>query len=424
MPKHDSRFEVLIETMAHGGSGLGRWRGKTVFVPFTIPGERVLVEPVREQDNTIFARGVQLIEASADRVYPACEGYFAESCVRCSWQHIAAPVQGLLKQDVLADQLERVGKLKSSELQAVLSPTILAPEVWQYMHQVTYLVTGEGSDRRLGLPGPDGRRAVRDRECALLHPDLLALRAALDIDLEGISRVKLMRGSDGALMIILSVQSEEAPELALDLPASVNLLLPDNEPMNLVGDTAVVYSVGDHPLRVTAGSYVHPNAAMLPVLAAAVRDWLQPRPGDRVLDLYAAGGLFSLALAPLVAALTLVESYPPAATDAMVNLGDYPHVEIIEGGVDSVLPELEGPFDAAVVEPPHTGLSAEAVRGLADLGVRRLVYSGDDPATLGRDIRALGRAGFVLRRAAAVDRMPQTSFTDCLALFERNSQDR
>ena len=416
----DPRFELVIETIAHGGSGLGHWRGKTVFVPFTIPGERVLVEPVRETDNAIFARGVQLIEASADRVYPACPRYFSDPCVRCGWQHIAYDAQLLLKHDVLADQLERVGRLRPADLRAALEPTIPSPAQWGYLHHATWLADEQNGARNLGLPPREGRRPVTDRECALIHPDLLALRAALDMELQDIWRVKLMRGSDGELMIILSVQHEEAPELVLDLPASVNLLLPDNEPMNLIGDTSVRYLVGERTLRVTVGGFVHANAAMLTPLVQTVRDLLSPQPTDRVLDLYAAGGFYSSALAPHVAAITLIESYPPSATDALVNLSDFPHVEIIEGAVETVLPTLDGPFDAAVVEPPHTGLSAEVIALVARASVRRLAYVSDDPATLARDTRVLARHGYRLRRVRVIDLMPQTSFVDSIAVFERD----
>ncbi len=419
MTKRDDRFEVRIEAMAHGGSGLGYWRGKTVFVPFTIPGELVLVEPEREHDTYLVARGVQLLEASADRTYPACADYLSASCVRCAWQHIDYPAQLLLKQDVLADQLERVGKLRPADIRNLLQPTVPSPVQWGYLHHVTYLATEEGGLRMLGLPAREGRRPVPDRDCALIHPDLLALNAELDLDLEGIWRVKLMRGSDGALMIILSVQQEEAPDLALDLPASVNLLLPDNEPVNLIGDTALQFEVGGRMLRVTVGGFVHPNAAMLPVLADTVRDLLRPRSDDHVLDLYAGVGLFSAALCEHVSEVTLVESYPPSASDALVNLIDCTNVTVIEGGVEAVLPELPERCDAAVVEPPSAGLSAEAISSIADAGVRRLVYVSDDPATLARDARSLARRGFTLTRACAIDLMPQTSFVDSVALFER-----
>ena len=117
--------------------------------------------------------------------------------------------------------------------------------------------------------------------------------------------------------------------------------------------------------------------------------------------------------------ITLVESYPPSASDALVNLAHCPNMTVIEGGVEAVLPELEGRFDAAVVEPPSAGLSAEAISSIAAAGVNRLVYVSDDPATLARDARTLARRGFTLTQVRVIDLMPQTAFIDSIALFER-----
>ena len=65
-------IEVELNTMAHGGSALGRYNGQVVFVPYTIPGERVQARVVQQKGRTLFAEGVTLVDASADRVYPRC----------------------------------------------------------------------------------------------------------------------------------------------------------------------------------------------------------------------------------------------------------------------------------------------------------------------------------------------------------------
>jgi 23S rRNA (uracil1939-C5)-methyltransferase len=73
-----------------------------------------------------------------------------------------------------------------------------------------------------------------------------------------------------------------------------------------------------------------------------------------------------------------------------------------------------------VVEPPHVGLSAEAISLIARAGVQRLAYVSDDPGTLARDTRVLARHGYRLRRVRVIDLMPQTSFVDSVAVFERD----
>lgn len=404
--------EVVIEGMAGGGAGLARLGRSMVFVPFTIPGERVEIRITGEQDGALLAEGVRLIEASADRVYPACEGYFREGCVRCAWQHIAYTAQPLLKQDVLAEHLSRIAGLSSPPVEA----TIPALQPWAFLHHATWQV----SEGRLLLPGRMGG-SVPHRECALLHPDLLDLYAQLDFtaqDLADVSRVRLQRGSDGGRMLILSVRTEAAPELELDTDVSVNLILPDNEPVNLVGESAVRLQVGDAWLRATAGAYFRPNVPMLGVLAHTVRVLLQVQPGEAVLDLYAGIGVFSHALAVDAARVTLVESYPPAVTDADENLRAFEHIDVIEGGVEAVLPALDGPYAAAVIDPPR-GMADEVIAEVERLGVRRALILADDPAEAGRHVRRMRRRGWTLARALAIDLMPQTAFVDSILLFHR-----
>lgn len=409
--KRDENFEVEIIGMAHGGSGFGRYRGRTVFVPFTIPGERVLVRPVSQAEHYIHAQGVRLLEASADRVYPACEVFGANGCVRCHWQHMTYEAQLLLKQDVLADQLERVGKLRNVDVR----PTIPSPAQWGYHYHMTFVVTPDG---RLGIPGRDPKAIVTHHECQLLHPDLLVLYDSLDLDLTGISRVRLQLGHDGAQMLIFTVTEDAAPELEADFPASINLILPSNEPVNLIGESHSRYVLNGRTVRVTAGSYIRPNVDQIPNLVDALESLLDLTDGERVLDLYAGVGIFSAALARRAALVTLVESYPPAVTDADLNLSDFDNVDVIEGGVETVLESLDENYDAAVIDPPSNGVPGAVINELKRLQVERIVYVSDDPATLARDSRRLAKAGYKLVVAQPIDLSPQTYYVDTLALYK------
>ncbi|MBW4437613.1 MAG: TRAM domain-containing protein [Pleurocapsa minor GSE-CHR-MK-17-07R] len=417
MHQHVARevADVTIDDIAGGGSGIARWRNKTILVPFTIPGERVQVRLLGEQDGMMRAEPVRLIEASADRVTPQCEGHFTASCVRCGWQHIAYQAQLTLKQDLLADHLLRIGRVPENAL--TLLPTVAAAQPWQYLHHVTWNVSEIGS---LKLQGK-GKAPVRHRDCALIHPDLLAAVDALDVEegaLAGISHIRVLRGSDGAVMLLLLATQEEAPDLNLELDVSINMVLPDNSPMNLVGSTITSIMLGERELRATAGTYFRPNLPMLATQSELVRQTLDLKPTDRVLDLYGGIGTFSMAIAPHVSRLTYVDSYPPAVTDADDNLEAFSHVDVIEGSVEEVLPELDDTYDAAVVDPAH-GLSADVMEGLARLKVGRLVYVSGDASELARDVKELSRFGYVLEHAQAVDMMPNTAFVDSVALFLR-----
>lgn len=417
-PKRET-ITLTIEDMAHGGSGIGRYGRSTVFVPFTIPGERVEARPVHTQGSMIFAEGERLLEASADRVFPVCPAFGPRGCFRCHWQHIAYDAQLLIKQDVLADQLERIGRLRD----VAVRPVLPAPQLWGYLHHTSFKI---GADGRLELPARGGAGGIAIDDCALLHPDLTALMGALDLDFDAlrdtISRIVLQIDSDGAPLITLYMTQEEAPELETELEASINLILPDHEPVNLIGDSHARYDIGGRRFRVTAGAFIRPHIGQLGALTKAAVELLELRGGEHVLDLYAGVGLFSAALAPQAGLVMLVESYPPAVTDADENLSDFDHIDIVEGGVADVLQALDETYTAAVIDPPRAGLSRAILTRLSQLGVERIAYVSDDPVALAKESRKLAQAGYQLRVVQPIDLAPHSYFIDSVALFTRAHQ--
>ncbi len=405
--------------MAQGGFALATYQGKPVFVPYTLPGELISAEISEVRGLLIFARGKDLCAASADRVSARCAHFGPGRCWGCQFQHIDYQAQLLLKQDVLADQLSRVGKLPDSLIDSVMRPLLPAPQQWGYNHR---LILSRYSAGAWGLPrqGKGGIEALA--ECHTAHPDLIDTLGKLDVDYEQARRLTLQRGSDGRIMIIFHVDEEEAPSLHTDLPLSVNLVLPDNSPINLIGDVYSTVSVADHAIRITAGSYMRPNISQIGPLANEVMEALGLGGSERALDLYAGVGIFSAVMAERAKLISLVESYPPAANDAEFNLREFDHIDILEGQVEAVLGDMTAKaarYDVALVDPPSSGINGGIVDSLLGLGVRRLVYVSGDPASLARDCRRVIDAGFQLQSVQAVDMAPQTFYITAVAAFER-----
>lgn len=415
--REDGTFEIELKAMAHGGYALGSHQRRTTFVPYTIPGERVRARVVNQQKRVDFAAGVELVAASGDRVYPQCPHFGPGRCWGCQWQHIDYSAQLLLKQDVLADQLSRLGKFDDETLERAVKAVIPAAQQWHYNAQISFERDSKGV---LGLPRMDGRSVEPITVCHVLHPDLQALYEQLDIDFSDMERLTLYRGSDGKTMLLLGMNSENAPELMADMPTSVNVVLPDNEPANLVGEASVVFEVGGRDFRMTAGGSFRSNVGQIDTLIGHVLRLLDLDPSDSVLDLYAGVGVFSAFLAPRADVVTMVESYPPAATDAEMNLAEFENVDIVEGSVEDVLAsmlETEADYQAALVDPPGSGMSQQALRALTALEIPKLVYVSSDPASLARDGKALAEAGYTLQEVQAIDFAPQTYYIDSVSLF-------
>lgn len=412
----DDLIELELTAMAHGGSALGRQGGRTIFVPYALPGERITARIVQDKGRFAHAEGVTLLEPSPDRVTPQCPHFGPGRCGGCHWQHIAYPAQLRYKREVVRDQLRRIGGVED----AVVHETIPSPDPWAYRVHATFRVTGDG---RLAFVGTDPARLTPIDECYIVRPEIMALIDSLDMDFADLETVRVQVGSDGRGMLILSTRDDQAPALEADFPISVNLLLSDNEPVNLIGASHSVYEVKGRRFRVTAGSFFQVNLPVAEMLVDLVLARLDLQGHESVLDLYAGVGLFSAFIAERAALATMVESYPPAVTDADENLADFEHVDVFEGGAGPVLRALldEGaePYDAAVVDPPRTGLEVDVVDALAELAPPTLVYVSCDPATLARDAKRLIGHGYRLRDVQPVDMFPQTYHIECVASFAR-----
>jgi len=399
--------------MVHGGQALGRHAGRAIFVPYAVPGERVVARVTEDRGRYAFAEVVRVLEPSPHRVTPRCPHFGPGRCGGCHFQHVDYAAQPGYKRDVVIDQFRRIGSFTDP----LVHPTIPSPDPWAYRNHTTFHVDQAGN---LCYVGTDNTTLVPIEECHIIRPELLDLLNELDFDgITGLDRVRLQVGSGGDRMVVLSTGDDEPPELEVDMPVSVNFLLSDNEPINLVGSSHVTSTVRGRTFRVTAGGFFQVNLPQAEALIDLVLHTLTLGGHDTVLDLYAGVGLFTAFLAERASLVTAVESYPPAVTDADVNLADLDNVDLIEGTVEDVLPELVERYDAAVLDPPRTGVERHALDALAALGPRTMVYVSCEPSTLARDAKRLVEKGYHLVDVTPVDMFPQTYHIECVAHFER-----
>jgi tRNA/tmRNA/rRNA uracil-C5-methylase (TrmA/RlmC/RlmD family) len=357
-----ARFSVEVGPVAHGGHCVARLpEGRVVFVRHALPGERVVVEVTEGTDGDRFWRAdaVEVLAASPDRVTPPCPVAGPGLCGGCDFQHVSLDRQRALKADVVAEQLRRLAGLDVSVVVEAV-PGDEGGLRWRTRTRFAHLA--------------DGRRAMRKHRSHELVPVddcLIATRAA------------------------------ESPPGAETVSA---------------GGLSHHFVVGDEGFW-----QVHPGAPR--VLVETVLEMLDPRPGERVLDLYAGVGLFAAFLADFVGAgsVVAVEGHPGAARHAAENLPD--GVRVLRGDVGQVLTAtLDEPFDLVVLDPPREGARRAAVELVADRSPRAVAYVACDPAALGRDVATFAEHGYGLRELRAFDLFPMTHHVECVALLTRVRQ--
>jgi 23S rRNA (uracil1939-C5)-methyltransferase len=177
--------------------------------------------------------------------------------------------------------------------------------------------------------------------------------------------------------------------------------------------------LGPYIYRVSAPSFFQVNTALAETMAERVLTALRPDGADRVLDLFAGVGTFTLPIAERAGDVIAIEGTGSALRDLRSNLEDAElSAEVLGGDAARALKEA-GRFDLAVVNPPRAGMSPDVTAALIATGAHRIVYVSCDPATLARDAKVLAANGLHLVSAVPVDLFPQTWHVETVALFER-----
>src|SRR6059036_3883674 len=154
--------DLEIKDIAFGGKGVGRESGKAVFVPYTIEGETVSAEIVREKKQFAEAELVDVKESSLYRVTPECS-YFGR-CGGCAYQHIAYEHQLAIKWRQVRDVLQRIGKLKDVPMR----PIIPSSEQYGYRNRITV----HAEEGVIGFFRRDSHHLIDVERCPISRDDV------------------------------------------------------------------------------------------------------------------------------------------------------------------------------------------------------------------------------------------------------------
>lgn len=192
--------------MTHGGEAIGRHRGKVVFVPYGLPGEEVEVELVEERRNYARARLVDVLRPSPDRVKPPCPHF--GPCGGCQWQHASYVDQLRFKEEILRDQLRRIGRIQDPLVRSCIG----MQEPWRHRNHIQLHVSASGGQGRLGYLGACSHQVVPIQQCPIAHSALEETFRSLQLDFQGTRRLSLRVGMrTGERMLILELQGLELP---------------------------------------------------------------------------------------------------------------------------------------------------------------------------------------------------------------------
>jgi len=403
---------VTLDKFSYGGECFGRLAdGRAVFVPFSLPGERVEVRLVEEKKGYARAELVQVLQASPQRITARCPHY--QACGGCHYQHLAYPQQLAAKTEILVDQLTRIGKIANPPVRE----PVPSPAPWNYRNTVQFHLTPEG---KLGFQGQRSHRVVPIQECHLPEPLINQLWPTLDLEpIPNLERLVLRAGAGEEALLVLESSDPEPIELLVDLPISVLYSGPGGS-MVLAGEDTLILEVKGRPFQVSAGSFFQVNTPMAGAMVDHLLENLDLPPGATLVDAYCGVGLFSAFLAPRVGRLLAIESAPSACDDFVTNLDEFDHVELYQASVEEALPALDIQPQTILVDPPRAGLDRRALDAILTMAPDTLAYISCDPSTLARDARRLVQGGYTLSQITPFDLFPQTFHIESISFWHKD----
>lgn len=446
---------LTIEKLIYGGDGLARLsaaepssdkqsRGKAVFIPFVLEGEKTEARLTDETPGFARALADRVIEASPHRIEPRCP-YFMR-CGGCHYQHATYQHQLEIKEVILRETIRRTAKLElDCPIQVHASPP------WNYRNRSRLQVRTE-PEFVLGYFRQSSQDVLAVEECPISSPlinraiaEVWRLGRARKVP-DGVMELEFFANADDSGLLIEAGCSQVARRASIrmfaeELQEALSEIIgvvafrerapgkPLAGKLAAVGEEFLRYETERGTFRVSAGSFFQTNRFLIDELVRVVTDG---RFGDVALDLYAGVGLFSTALAGDFRHIVSVESSQPSTGDLSYNAPS--NGEPVQARTEQYLARLENTgrteigrqlphsfhlADLAVVDPPRTGLGEPVAHRLGKLGAPQIVYVSCDPATLARDLNVLCAAGYRIGRAHLVDLFPQTYHLESVFVLER-----
>ncbi|WP_213774364.1 methyltransferase [Bradyrhizobium sp. dw_78] len=409
--------QLVIDHVGHRGDGISLVDGQAVYVPYTLGGETVEVEPVAgHPDRRYLSR---IAHASAERIAPFCS-YFG-ACGGCAIQHWQMESYRAWKRQIVVDTLAQAG--------IACGVDELVDAHGAGRRRVTvHARRGADGELRTGFAAANSHEIVAIRDCPILDPALHgALDAAralaealkpagkpLDIQITAADNGLDIdvRGSGPLTSAAIATLSGIAREHGLArLTRHGELVLMRTPP---------VIGIGAVRLALPPGSFLQATIAGEETLAARVIE--RCKRAKHIADLFCGVGPFALRLAA-AARVTAFDNDAGAVAALQKAAASASGLKPVKAETRDLfhrplMPQELRDYDAVVFDPPRQGAQAQ-VRQLAASKIPIVVAVSCSVATFARDARILIDGGYKIENVTPVDQFRHTPHVELVARFKR-----
>ena len=440
---------VTIEGYGEGGMGVARIDGRVVFVHGALRGEKCRVLILKTLKSVTFAKVLEVIEPSSERITPDCP-YFPR-CGGCTYRHIRYEEELRLKRQRVQDNLSRIG---GSDV--TVEEILGAQDTLRYRNKAQYPVSKDGA---VGFYRARTHEVIECEHCLLVKPEADAAAEALREYMQfcrvagydektgrGLVRHLYIRSNAaGESLVCVLVNGDKLPKedrlvtlLRDACPKCTGIVLGTNTKKGNVilgdryrtlwGSDRLEDTLCGKTFRLSVPSFYQVNRIQAERLYAKAIEFAGLTGQETVLDLYCGAGTITLALSDHAKKVLGAEIVPEAIDDARENAArnGVKNAEFFCGDASDVAKKLARENlrpDVITVDPPRKGLAADVVESIAEMQPQRVVYVSCDSATMARDVKRFADFGYTAQRACAVDMFPRADHVETVVLLSKGEVD-
>lgn len=436
---------VTIEGYGEGGMGVARIDGRVVFVHGALRGEKCRVLILKTLKSVAFAKVLEVIEPSSERITPDCP-YFPR-CGGCTYRHIRYEEELRLKKQRVQDNLSRIG---GSDV--TVEEILGARDTLRYRNKAQYPVSKDGT---VGFYRARTHEVIECEHCLLVKPEADAAAEALREYMQScrvagydektgrglVRHLYIRSNAAGESLVCVLVNGDKLPKedrlvtlLRDACPKCTGIVLGTNTKKGNVilgdryrtlwGSDRLEDTLCGKTFRLSVPSFYQVNRIQAERLYAKAIEFAGLTGQETVLDLYCGAGTITLALSDHAKKVLGAEIVPEAIDDARENAArnGVKNAEFFCGDASDVAKKLARENlrpDVITVDPPRKGLAADVVEIIAEMQPGRVVYVSCDSATMARDVKRLADLGYTAQRACAVDMFPRADHVETICLLSK-----
>ncbi|MEL6162230.1 MAG: 23S rRNA (uracil(1939)-C(5))-methyltransferase RlmD [Cyanobacteria bacterium J06628_3] len=445
--KQGDLAEIEITDLSDTGDGVGRSAELVVFVPDTVPGDRVVVRLINVKPKYAKAKVKELLQSSPHRIKPAC--IVADKCGGCQWQHINYEYQLEAKLKAVIQALERIGGFTQPRVDAVIT----GGSSLDYRNKATYPVgISTSGGVKIGYYQKSSHQIVNLNQCPVQDSRLNPILREVKQDIQSLGWEIYDEGShtgiirhlglrigrrSGEILLTLIVKDwniprigEKAQEWLDHYPPLVGVMLNRNdhrtnkifgsETRLVTGRPYLEEEFASLKFQIRPDTFFQVNTETAEALLYEIKSELKLKGDEILVDAYCGIGTLTLPLAKQVN-LAIGLEVQQSAVAAAKNNAQYNHINNVtfySGKVEELLSRISKKPDIVILDPPRKGCEKTVIETLRKAKPARIVYVSCKPTTLARDLKLICQDGlYTLSRVQPADFFPQTAHVEVAAFL-------